>query len=69
MAVERWETEVGNCEVTPQAVWPIAKLLMKGDGPKAQSAFHGPLGITPPEQERRYDCSLFLKTVHTSLPV
>jgi hypothetical protein len=45
-ALEPWETNVGNCEVTPQAVWPIAKLLMKRDGPKAPTALLGPLGIT-----------------------
>jgi hypothetical protein len=37
---------VGNCEVTPQALCPIAKSLMKRDGPKAPTALHGPLGIT-----------------------
>jgi hypothetical protein len=44
-ALERWETKVRNCEVTPQAVWPIAKSLTKNDGPKAPTAVHGPLGI------------------------
>jgi hypothetical protein len=29
-ALQRWETKVGICEVTPQAMWPIAKSLMKG---------------------------------------
>jgi hypothetical protein len=24
-AFERWEAKVGNCEVTSQALWPIAK--------------------------------------------
>jgi hypothetical protein len=32
IALERWETKVGNCEVTPQALWPIAKSVMKKDG-------------------------------------
>jgi hypothetical protein len=41
-----WEKNVGNCEVTRQALWPIAKLRMKRDGPKAPTAVHGPLGIT-----------------------
>jgi hypothetical protein len=45
-AFERWETKVRNCEVTPQAVWRIAKSLMKRDGPKEPAAIHGPLGIT-----------------------
>jgi hypothetical protein len=28
-ALERWETELTNCEVTPQAVWHISKSLTK----------------------------------------
>jgi hypothetical protein len=34
-ALERWESNVGNCEVTPQALWHIAKSLVKRVGPKA----------------------------------
>jgi hypothetical protein len=45
-ALEWWETKLGNCEVTPQALWPIAKSLMKRDGPKAPTAVHRPFGIT-----------------------
>jgi hypothetical protein len=45
-AADRWETKAGNCEVTPQALWPIAKALMKRDGRKAPTVIHGPLGIT-----------------------
>jgi hypothetical protein len=41
---ERWETELANCEVTPQAIWPIAKPLTKRGGPKAPSSIHGSLG-------------------------
>jgi len=44
-AIERWETKLGNCEVTPQAVWPIAKSLLRRDGPKAPTAIHGPSGL------------------------
>jgi hypothetical protein len=44
-ARERWE-KIGNCEVTLQALWPIAKSLMKSDGPKARTAAHRHLGIT-----------------------
>jgi hypothetical protein len=39
-ALEQWETKAGNCGVTPQAVWPLAKSLMKRDGPKAPTAIH-----------------------------
>jgi hypothetical protein len=28
--LERWETKIGNTEVTPQAIWPIAKSLLRG---------------------------------------
>jgi hypothetical protein len=43
-AFERWENKIGNCEVTPQAIWPIAKSLMKRDGPRAPTVIHGPSG-------------------------
>jgi hypothetical protein len=45
-ALERWETKVGKCEITPQALLPIVKSLMKRDGTKAPTAVHGCLGIT-----------------------
>jgi hypothetical protein len=44
-ALEWWETKVGNSEVTPQAIWSIAKFLIKRDGPKAPTAIHGPSGL------------------------
>jgi hypothetical protein len=44
--LERWEIKVRNCEVTLQVLWPVAKLLMKKDGPKAPTAVLDPLGIT-----------------------
>jgi hypothetical protein len=43
-ALERWEPKLANCEVTHQAIWPIAKSLTKWGGPKAQSGIYGPLG-------------------------
>jgi hypothetical protein len=42
-ALEIWETKLANCEVIPQAIWPIAKSLSKRGGPKGPSAIHGPL--------------------------
>jgi hypothetical protein len=39
------ENKSRNCEVTPQALWPIAKSPMKTDGPKAPTVVHSPLGI------------------------
>jgi hypothetical protein len=43
-ALERWETKIENCEVTPQAVWPIAKFVTKRGEPKATTAIRGYLG-------------------------
>jgi hypothetical protein len=43
-ALERWETKIENCEVTPQAMRPIAKSLTKRGEAKATTAIHGPLG-------------------------
>jgi hypothetical protein len=36
-ALERWETKIGNAEVTSQAIWPIAKSLLTRDGPRVIS--------------------------------
>jgi hypothetical protein len=44
-ALERWETKIANSEVTPQTIGPIAKSVMKRDGPKAPTAIRGPLGF------------------------
>jgi hypothetical protein len=44
-ALERWETKVGNAEVTPQAIWPIAKSLLTREGPRAPTAIHGASGL------------------------
>jgi hypothetical protein len=43
-ALERRETKIGNSEVTPQAIWSIAKSLLKTDGPRAPTAIHGASG-------------------------
>jgi hypothetical protein len=44
-ALERCETQISNTEVTPQAIWPIAKSLLKRDRPRAPTAIHGPSGL------------------------
>jgi hypothetical protein len=44
-AFKRWETKIGNAEITPQAVWSIAKSLHKKDGPRATTATHGASGL------------------------
>jgi hypothetical protein len=43
-ALEWWETEIANSDVTPQAIWPIVKSLMR-DGAKKPTAIHGPFGL------------------------
>jgi DNA polymerase III delta subunit len=43
-ALGRWETKKRKCEVTPQSIWPIAKSLLRRDGPRAPTAIHGLLG-------------------------
>jgi hypothetical protein len=42
-ALEWWETQIGNSEVSNQVLWLIAKSLNKRNGPKAPTAFPGPL--------------------------
>jgi hypothetical protein len=37
-SLDRWETKIGNSEVTSQAIWPSVKSLMKTDGPEAPIA-------------------------------
>lgn len=42
-AFERWKTKMANCEVTPQAIWPIERSLIKRGGSKVPSNIYGPL--------------------------
>jgi hypothetical protein len=43
-ALERWETNLANCEVTPREIWPIENFLTKRGAPKVPSAIRGALG-------------------------
>jgi hypothetical protein len=43
--LEQWETKISNTEVTPQAIRPIPKSLLKIDGPRASAAIHGSSGL------------------------
>jgi hypothetical protein len=43
--LERWETKIGNSEVTPQAIWAPAKSLIKKDGTMVQTDFHDPTDL------------------------
>jgi hypothetical protein len=51
-ALERWETEIDNAEVTLQGIRPIAKSLLKMDGPRTKTAFHGVSGLKFHPSER-----------------
>jgi hypothetical protein len=44
-ALERWEAKIISAEITPQAIWPIAKSLLKRDGTRAPTAIHGATGL------------------------
>jgi hypothetical protein len=44
-ALERWETKLANTELTPQAIWSIAKSLSNSDRPRAPTAIHGLIGL------------------------
>jgi hypothetical protein len=40
-ALERRETKLANTDLTPPAIWSIAKSLTNRDGPRAPTAIHG----------------------------
>jgi hypothetical protein len=42
---ERWDTKVGNCEVTPQVIWTMAKIVLNRDAPKSQNLVLGFPGL------------------------
>jgi hypothetical protein len=44
-ALERWETKLANTDLTPPAIWPIAKFLTNRNRPRAPTAIHGLLGL------------------------
>jgi hypothetical protein len=44
-ALVLWETKIRNAEITPQTIWPIAKSLLKRDGPSAPTAIYGATGL------------------------
>jgi hypothetical protein len=44
-ALERWKAKIKSAEVTPQAIWPIAKSLRKKGGPRSPTAINGATGL------------------------
>jgi hypothetical protein len=63
-ALERWETKIGNTEVTAQVIWSIAKSLLKRGGPRAPTAIHGASGLNF-IHPRKPTQLLFGNSVHT----
>jgi hypothetical protein len=59
-ATERWETKISNCEVTPHAIWPLAKSLRR-DRPKATTAIHSPPGLKFLQPEKAIEIADCLK--------
>jgi hypothetical protein len=51
-AIERREIKISNFEVTPYAIWPLAKSIMKTVRPKAPTAIYGPAGLTSLPSEK-----------------
>jgi hypothetical protein len=62
--LEQWETRIANCEATPQALWSIAKSLLKRNGPKAPTAIHGSLGLKLQKASAIADCFENMFTPH-----
>jgi hypothetical protein len=61
-----------NCVVktaTPQALWPIAKSLLKRDGPKAPTAIHGSSGLKFHPLEKANAIADYLETLVTPYDV
>jgi hypothetical protein len=64
-APERWETKIENCEVTPQAIWPIAKSLTKRGELNATTVIHGPLGPVFYPNEKANVIANYLESLFT----
>jgi hypothetical protein len=54
--LERWDTRLGNCEVTPQAIWSTARALLYRDAPRAPTVFHGYSGLRFLPKIKLTDC-------------
>jgi hypothetical protein len=50
--LEQWETKLENTELTPQAIWPIAKSFSNRDGRRAPTVIHGLLGLKYQPEEK-----------------
>jgi hypothetical protein len=55
-ALEWWETKIASTDVTPQAIWPVAKSLMKRDGAEKPTAIPDPFGLPLQKANTISDC-------------
>jgi hypothetical protein len=53
---ERWDTTMGNCKVTPQAIWPMARVLLNRDAPTAVHGYSGPKFLPYDKANAIADC-------------
>jgi hypothetical protein len=66
-ALEQWETKLTNTELTPPAIWPIAKSLTNRDGPRTATAIHGLLSLNyHPVDKANAIADCLEKPVHTA---
>jgi hypothetical protein len=65
-ALQQWETKIANTEATLQAIWSIAKSLMKWYGPKVPTAIHGPFSLTFHPSEKTNAMPTFWKSSWTA---
>jgi hypothetical protein len=65
-ALERRETKIENCEVSPPAIWLIEKSLTKRGEPKTPTAIHGHLGPVFYPNEKAYVIANYLVNLFTS---
>jgi hypothetical protein len=61
--------KISNSEVTRQAIWPIAKSLLKRDGPRTPTAIHDTSGLKfhPPEKVKAIADCLEIQFKHHDL--
>jgi hypothetical protein len=67
--LERWVIKTENCEVTPQAIWPIAKSVTKRGGPKTPTVIHGLLGPVYYPNEKANVIANYVENLHAAKSV
>jgi hypothetical protein len=64
-ALDRWDTKIEKCEVTPQAIRPTAKCLTKRGEAKATTTIHGTLGPVFYQNEKAKVIANYLENLFT----